>query len=295
MAFRADPSKLSGFGARYIGQLRGQIEVRIEKEALSILEEFQQDNCPAIERLEEIIATKDQLLQYINDFENATKPVFELINVLQEPITIAGQIVSFLKAIPLPTTIGLPPPIGGVLFSLPVSLTNKFAELLSFAQSLITDLQNDINALDRIRQKIQSKITLIKGRIQGFDLPMLSCIEQLPEQDRIRLLEAIANLPIDQAYDVEEYIYNSPVTGITYTFYIETDPQPLVDDIAIPPSEDGTEPAQVPQPTQQLPPLRFAVAKDPDGVIVRRGEKSYSSSTQVLIDELRFKIDNNLP
>lgn len=272
MAFIADPSQLSGFGARYIGQLRGQIQARIEREALSILEEFQQNNCPLIERLEEIIAIKDKLLQYINDFENATKPVFDLIDILQEPIDIAQQIVSFLKAIPLPTTIGLPPPIGGVLFSLPVSLTNKFAELLSFAQSLITDLRNDINALDKIRRRIQNKIRTIKARIQGFDPPMLSCIEKLPEEDRLRLLEAIGNLPIAAEYNAEIFTYSSPVTGITYTFHIETDPE-----------------------SPDYAPLRFAVAKDPQGVIVRRGDKSFSSSTQVLIDELRFKIDNNLP
>lgn len=42
-------------------------------------------------------------------------------------------------------------------------------------------------------------------------------------------------------------------------------------------------------------PLRRAVAKNNNGVIVLRGPKSFSSSTQILIDELKFRIDNQLP
>ena len=41
-------------------------------------------------------------------------------------------------------------------------------------------------------------------------------------------------------------------------------------------------------------PLRYAVALDPVGVVVLEGPRSFSSSTQVLIDELKFRIDNQL-
>lgn len=44
-----------------------------------------------------------------------------------------------------------------------------------------------------------------------------------------------------------------------------------------------------------IAPRRFAVAKDTSDVIVLRGPKSFSSSTQVLLDEIKFRIDNQLP
>jgi len=44
-----------------------------------------------------------------------------------------------------------------------------------------------------------------------------------------------------------------------------------------------------------IAPRRFAVAKDASGVVVLRGPKSFSSSTQVLLDEIKFRIDNQLP
>lgn len=44
-----------------------------------------------------------------------------------------------------------------------------------------------------------------------------------------------------------------------------------------------------------IAPRRFAVAVDPSGVAVLTGEKSFSSSVQVLLDEIKFRIDNQLP
>ena len=44
-----------------------------------------------------------------------------------------------------------------------------------------------------------------------------------------------------------------------------------------------------------IAPRRFAVAIAPNGVVVLKGPKSFSSSTKVLIEELKFRIDNQLP
>ena len=44
-----------------------------------------------------------------------------------------------------------------------------------------------------------------------------------------------------------------------------------------------------------IAPRRFAIAKDASGVTVMKGPKSFSSSTDVLLDEIKFRIDNQLP
>ena len=44
-----------------------------------------------------------------------------------------------------------------------------------------------------------------------------------------------------------------------------------------------------------IAPRRFAIAKDTSDVTVLKGPKSFSSSTQVLLDEIKFRIDNQLP
>jgi hypothetical protein len=44
-----------------------------------------------------------------------------------------------------------------------------------------------------------------------------------------------------------------------------------------------------------IAPRRFAVAIDPSNVIVLRGPKSFSSSVEILLNEIKFRIDNQLP
>ena len=41
-------------------------------------------------------------------------------------------------------------------------------------------------------------------------------------------------------------------------------------------------------------PRRVAVAKDQIGVIVLRGEPSFSSDSEILLEELKFRLDNQL-
>ena len=45
----------------------------------------------------------------------------------------------------------------------------------------------------------------------------------------------------------------------------------------------------------EIAPRRFAVAVDNTGVEVLKGPKSFSSSTEVLLQEIKFRIDNQLP
>ena len=44
----------------------------------------------------------------------------------------------------------------------------------------------------------------------------------------------------------------------------------------------------------QIAPRRYAIAKDRRGIVVLKGQPSFSSSTQVLLDEIKFRIDNQL-
>ena len=45
----------------------------------------------------------------------------------------------------------------------------------------------------------------------------------------------------------------------------------------------------------EIAPRRFAVALDSEGVAVLSGEKSFSSDVEVLLNEIKFRIDNQLP
>ena len=42
-------------------------------------------------------------------------------------------------------------------------------------------------------------------------------------------------------------------------------------------------------------PRRYAVVENENGVVVLRGPASFSSSTKILVDEIKFRINNQLP
>jgi hypothetical protein len=44
-----------------------------------------------------------------------------------------------------------------------------------------------------------------------------------------------------------------------------------------------------------IAPRNYAIAKNAEGVVVFKGPKSFSSSTQILLQEIKFRIDNQLP
>lgn len=84
---------------------------------------------------------------------------------------------------------------------------------------------------------------------------------------------------IDTFKDVEEQdrlddskFYHTGPDGTVYRLEIKNDPN-----------------------SPEIAPRRFAVAIDPSGVAVLSGEKSFSSSIDVLLDEIKFRIDNQLP
>ena len=52
---------------------------------------------------------------------------------------------------------------------------------------------------------------------------------------------------------------------------------------------------RIDQNSPKIAPRRFAVAIDKFDVEILKGPKSFSSSTKVLLDELKFRLDNQLP
>jgi len=62
-----------------------------------------------------------------------------------------------------------------------------------------------------------------------------------------------------------------------------------------PNGENYTLVIKIDQNSPEIAPRRFAVAVDKSGVEIIKGPKSFSSSVDVLLNELKFRIDNQLP
>lgn len=91
-------------------------------------------------------------------------------------------------------------------------------------------------------------------------------------KERIKGILDNFNSPLAASTVNDANFYHTGPNGIVYKLEILIDPD-----------------------SPDIAPRRFAVAKDSQGVVVLRGPKSFSSSVEILLDEIKFRIDNQLP
>ena len=270
MPCRITPSNLSGLIAIQLGNIEAEVRRRVENEVKKLIDKFL-NQCPTGEELEKVIKTRNNLLSSIDKLEKRVDPFERLASKLEPPLNTAKKLVSVLKAIPILTTLGTPPGIfGGVIFSVPIGLTNKYSELLRLACELVVSIEDDIAAIKVISLDTKNVVFPIKERLNSLDLAIESCSTNsgLSEEQLKKIFEASRESNINERVDVP---YRS-VKGTDYKISVLQDPD-----------------------SPSIAPRRFAVAKDRIGVIVLRGPKSFASSPDVLIEELKFRIDNQLP
>ena len=176
-----------------------------------------------------------------------------------------------MDAIPAPQATGLPPAkdFGGLIFALPYSFTASLQHL----NDELEKLEEQYKGLNR--SILTSLVFLIAG--------VATCLLILKELDKMTQecaeengtsnleLEAINQELLDLSLDQEED-GNPVVPSVNgFIFSVETDNKNPVGSLK----------------------RRFAVAKDARGVTLLKGEPSFSSSDQILIDELIFYIQQN--
>ena len=91
-------------------------------------------------------------------------------------------------------------------------------------------------------------------------------------KDRIKaILDRLRDLDKQQEENPSKFLHRGP-NGTLYRLYIIPD-----------------------ENSPSIAPRSYAIAKDPSGVTVLKGPKSFSSDVDVLLDEIKFRIDNQLP
>lgn len=105
-------------------------------------------------------------------------------------------------------------------------------------------------------------------------LTKLDASSEISDEIKETLKSVLDSVVTTEDRDVEESsdLNYTASNGVVYTLAIEIDP---------------TSPS--------IAPRRFAVARTPQGGIALKGPKSFSSSTKILLDELKFRLDNQLP
>ena len=167
------------------------------------------------------------------------------------------------------TTIGVPPPQGGVLYSERLGKILSQASKLENAKKIIYTLEDEKENIGALLESTNSVFDPIKTRLDRLKSLLERCAldPNLSKEERDKILNN--KLKQNDSSDREDYTSQN---GRVYEIDIIDVADNNID-----------------------VPRRQAIAKDFRGIIVLRGQPSYASDPQVLKNELKFRIDNQLP
>ena len=218
------------------------------------------------ESIKALIAKRNRLVRQLNNIYRIVDAAVKGLGVFASLISIFKTIYNIFKNLPLPTTIGLPPgPQGGVITSASYGKVSKYIE-----------------KFDKIKEKIDL--------IEKLTLAVLSALVLL----RIYLLKALQLLKIldnkldqcSRGLNIEQEELDNELTALLLAE--EEDGNVVVIDV-----NGFTMGVEVSKVKVGSLNRRFATASNAQGVVLLRGEPSFSASDQVLIDELVFYIQSN--
>ena len=258
---------IAAIAASQIGALRGKLVAQIQKQVLSLLNKFS-SGCPDSKELQKIIRIRSTLLNHLTSFEKRIAVFQSIAAKLTAIVSIVSALVKVITSIPIPTAI-IPPMTGGI--GLPLSIPNKFSAALVKLNKILDRLLGDAAAILVVVTTISLVIKNLKDRLNSIDLAIQQCSIGQPAD--LNQILATAQPPA-----------NTGTEGTPKDAQGNPDPNYLYKGYVLAIIEDPNSP--------KIAPLRYAVAKDKNGTIRLRGESSFSSDTQVLLDELKFKIDN---
>ena len=265
--------KLANALAPQVGLIKGIAEAQIKTEALKLLDKFT-NSCPVQEELLKIIKTRNILVNNVNRIKKRTDKIGLAAKILEPPIAAAQIIIFLLKVEPKPVAIGTPPGAqGGLISAERAGKLADRAERLRLASELVDNLQEDVKAIRGFSDVVENSLGSVIQILQSIDISATKCAEEVEDPEALKQLLGAVQPPENTGSEgtPESFTYRG-ANGKDYTLAI---------------IEDRGVEGPIPR--------RVAVAKDKIGVIVLRGQPSFSSDTQVLLDELKFRIDNQLP
>ena len=262
-----------------IGKLVDVIKTKLIPLAISLLLAFgiskitqtNRKTCPTPDALNNVVRTRNRVVRQLNQLFQVITINTALALAFSSLANVLRGVRLAMDAIPAPQAVGVPPAkdFGGLTFSLPYSFTAKLQHINDELEKL-----EDANR-GTSRATLVSLIFLIAGvttvllLLKSVDQITQECAEENGVTDLE--LEAINRELLDLAEEEEED-GNPRVSNLNgFIFSVETDNKNPVGTLK----------------------RRFAVAKDTRGVTLLRGEPSFSSSDQILIDELVFYIQQN--
>lgn len=227
-------------------------------------------DCPSQNKINETVSKKNKIVRQLNNIYKTIDSATKAVNTTTRLISIFRALARVLINIPIPTTIGLPPgPAGGVIFSIPASVINRIQEAIKKFDRLLAKFAGFSLPVLVALAMLQSILALCIQLLGGLDSVIAQCSGQGGIEDgNGEQLSADLLAATQQSSDDGEPVLTE-VNGF------------ILSAITVPNANVGS--------LQR----RQAIAKNRDGVVLLKGEPSFSSSDQILLNELAFTIQVN--
>lgn len=224
-----------------------------------------EDKCPSEEEISKIINKKNQINKSLVQSKNQLNILTKTEKSLKISSTSLKAVVTTIKNLPLP--LSAPPGVG-----LPASVLTNLSSTLDLVGDKVKQGDGSLDVIPEISKSINSQIESIETKIKSIDELLLSCLEEkINSLSGLEKEEFLDNLNISTNPDggLNEQLKPNSTDSINYKGF----------DIIIENDDLNT-----------FDFLRRRV-KATKGKIVLVGDFSYSISTNVLVEEIKFEID----
>lgn len=233
------------------------------------IQDIGKKKCPSPELLKSAIRKRNSIVKQLNQIYTAIA-INGAIAALMLYISFQLRgLKSTVDGLSIPQAIGTPPgPAGGLIFGMPYSLTGKLQNLSDLLEKFSEDGKKLNKQILIALIFLVVALVIILIYLKKIDGMIEECVKDI---DIDISMEEISSELIAIRKENEDEGKTEPITNLNgFTFSIVED-------------------------TRQVGSLnrRYAVAKNSQGIILLKGEPSFSSSDQILIDELVFYIKQN--
>lgn len=191
----------------------------------------------------------------LKNINSFQKRIDKLAKIAQTLLITVAAVKLLIKIITsIPIPTAVPPGTG-----IPVNILTKYSNALIKLNKTLDRLLAEAATITALIVAVSTIIKSLKQRLESVDTQIQACIKN-PSELLVEISVAEAPKPSEE--------------GVSYKGYKLQIVQDIVE--------------------YKLAPKRRAIALDKRGIVVLQGPSSFSSSTQILLDELKFRIDQLL-
>ena len=298
---------------------------------ITALNQLAKKSCPSIVGIPRLISKKNKLTRQLNNILKIASKVKTISSILKALVIAFKVVRKIITVNPIPSTIGLPPgPAGGVIISTSLGKISVIEDKKDKLTKLIDRFGNVVGILTPSTIPLVSTLTKVLNILSSVDSLIGECldesrqavVDELNKEEEVDkdLTNGVTIQPgsltiqdvdfskIDDSR-IRRILGISPnadfnIQDLLSGTYLQVQLDEELTNITKESAESGTPivteyngfilavETQEGETNKDLK-RRYAVGKDSQGVVVVKGEPSYASSDQILINELIFTIEQN--